>query len=144
MKVLIKNLKCCKGAAMVEFAIVLPLLLMLVFGIIEFGIMLYDKAMITNASREGARAGMVYDFPNRVTAAAIMSVVQTYTTGHMITFGAAVNPTTTIPTGICVNAGDSLSVTVTYPYTFLVLPKFVTSLVSNPLNLSATTVMRCE
>ena len=46
------------GAAMVEFAIVLPLLLILVFGIIEFGVMFYDKAVITNASREGARAGI--------------------------------------------------------------------------------------
>jgi hypothetical protein len=46
------------GAAMVEFAIVLPLLLILVFGIIEFGVMFYDKAVITNASREGVRAGI--------------------------------------------------------------------------------------
>jgi Flp pilus assembly protein TadG len=36
---------------------------MLLFGIIEFGIILYDKAMITNASREGARAGIVYSEP---------------------------------------------------------------------------------
>ena len=43
------------GAALVEFAIVLPLLLILIFGIIEFGVMFYDKAMITNATREGAR-----------------------------------------------------------------------------------------
>ena len=46
------------GAALVEFAIVLPLLLILVFGVIEFGVMFYDKAVITNASREGARAGI--------------------------------------------------------------------------------------
>ena len=46
------------GAAMVEFAFVLPLLLILVCGVIEFGVMFYDKAVITNASREGARAGI--------------------------------------------------------------------------------------
>ena len=46
------------GAAMVEFAIVLPLLLILICGVIEFGVMFYDKAVITNASREGARAGI--------------------------------------------------------------------------------------
>jgi len=46
------------GSALVEFAIVLPLLLILVFGVIEFGVMFYDKAVITNASREGARAGI--------------------------------------------------------------------------------------
>ena len=41
---------------MVEFAIVLLLLLILICGVIEFGVMFYDKAVITNASREGARA----------------------------------------------------------------------------------------
>ena len=45
------------GASAVEFAIVLPILVLLVFGIIEFSVAFYDKAMITNASREGARAG---------------------------------------------------------------------------------------
>ena len=49
-----------EGASAVEFAIILPLLLILVFGIIEFSILFYDKAMITNASREGARVGIVY------------------------------------------------------------------------------------
>ena len=45
---------------MVEFAIVLPLLLMLIFGMIEFSVMLYDKAMLTNATREGARFGILF------------------------------------------------------------------------------------
>jgi hypothetical protein len=49
-----------KGAALVEFAIVLPILLVLLFGIIDFSILLYNKASITNASREGARAGIVF------------------------------------------------------------------------------------
>lgn len=148
-----------KGAAIVEFAIVLPLLLMLVFGIIEFGIMLYDKAEVTNASREGARTGIVYDYPNRVAVSKITTVVQNYLSGHMITFGTqpTISPIvksgttdasgncTPSANGICVNAGDCLSVTVNYPYTFLALPNFVTSLVGqNPLTLSATTIMRCE
>jgi hypothetical protein len=49
-----------RGVAIVEFAIVLPLLAILLFGIIEFGFIIYNKAMITNASREGARIGIVY------------------------------------------------------------------------------------
>jgi Flp pilus assembly protein TadG len=52
-----------KGAAMVEFAIVLPLFLVLVFGMIEFSLMLYDKALITNASREAARSGIALRQP---------------------------------------------------------------------------------
>ena len=41
------------GATVVEFALVLPLLVVFIFGIIEFSLLLYNKAMITNASREG-------------------------------------------------------------------------------------------
>ena len=49
-----------RGGAAVEFAIVLPVLVLLIFGMIEFSTLLYDKGVITNASREGARAGIVY------------------------------------------------------------------------------------
>jgi len=49
-----------KGAAVVEFALILPILLLLLFGIIEFSFYMYDKAMLTNACREGARAGIVF------------------------------------------------------------------------------------
>jgi hypothetical protein len=50
------------GGAMVEFAIVLPLLLILVFGIIEFGILMYNRAVLSNASREGARYGIISEY----------------------------------------------------------------------------------
>jgi len=43
------------GLSIVEFAIILPLFLLLVFGIIEFGVMMFDKTMLTNASRNAAR-----------------------------------------------------------------------------------------
>ena len=43
-----------KGASLVEFALVLPLLMLILLGMIEFGLLLYNKQVITNASREGA------------------------------------------------------------------------------------------
>ena len=43
------------GASAIEFALLLPVLLLFLFGIIEVSILFYNKAMITNASREGAR-----------------------------------------------------------------------------------------
>jgi Flp pilus assembly protein TadG len=70
-----KLLRSYRGTAIVEFAIILPLLLVLLFGIIEFGIILYDKAVITNASREGARAGIVSQDP-RVSDSEIKQVVK--------------------------------------------------------------------
>ena len=49
-----------KGTSIVEFAVIFPLLFLLIFGIVEFGVLMYDKAILTNASREGARFGAVY------------------------------------------------------------------------------------
>ena len=45
-----------RGAAMVEFALLLPLLIMLVFGIITFGRAYFAKVELASAVREGARA----------------------------------------------------------------------------------------
>jgi Flp pilus assembly protein TadG len=46
-----------RGAEAVEFALVVPMFLLLVFGVVDFGYMINHDTMINNASREGARAG---------------------------------------------------------------------------------------
>lgn len=43
------------GAAAVEFALILPVLLMLVGGVIDFGNMYYNQILMSNAARDGAR-----------------------------------------------------------------------------------------
>ena len=147
MKTLNKNMG-QNGAAAVEFAIVLPLLVILVFGIIEFSILFYNKAMITNASREGARAGIVFvedrEDPNVLNSLNnhITDVVKAYCKDYLITFG---NDNLTIlpPSWSGAEAGDSLTVTVKYHYDFLVLPNFISKLLGG-VNLSAVTIMRLE
>lgn len=47
------------GAALVEFAIIAPLLFLLIFGIIDFGRVFFLINNLTNAAREGARLGAV-------------------------------------------------------------------------------------
>jgi Flp pilus assembly protein TadG len=135
------KVKSHKGASAVEFAIVLPLLIVLIFGIIEFSVALYDKAMITNASREGARAGIVFSDP-RIGDDEIRSVVNNYCGSHLITFGGPTGITTTIEREGA-NSGDSLTVRVAYQYTFLILPSFVADLTGG-INMAAETVMRME
>ena len=49
----------CTGQALVEMAIILPLLLLLVMGIFEFGRAMYIKNTLTQAARSGARAAVV-------------------------------------------------------------------------------------
>ena len=48
-----------KGAAVVELAVVLPLLLTIVFGIIEFGWVFMVRETLVNASREGCRVAVL-------------------------------------------------------------------------------------
>lgn len=48
-----------KGQALVEMAIILPLLMLLVIGIFEFGRAMYTKNTLTHAARAGARAAVV-------------------------------------------------------------------------------------
>ena len=130
------------GAAMVEFAIVLPLLLMLIFGMIEFSVMLYDKAMLTNAAREGTRLGILYR-PDPIPVNDIPDTVTNYLQNNLISLGDGSATWTTSVSGTCTAAGAPLTVTVTYPYRFLVLPNFITTLAPT-LTLGATTTMRCE
>lgn len=49
-----------RGQAMVEFALILPMLLILIFGILEFAFIMTDQIELNNAVREGARAGAVH------------------------------------------------------------------------------------
>ena len=124
------------GASAVEMAIVLPLLVMVVFGLIEFGLLLYNQQVITNASREGARAAIVGDCDHRLTDPQISQIVKDYcidpkdaTKKRLITFGATNNPPTVnvnpspsncTQGGSGLKTGDDVAVTVTYDYTFLV------------------------
>ena len=139
-----------RGASILEFALVLPILLVLVFGVIEFGIIFYDKAMLTNAVREGARYGIVStsSLPanQRRTKAEISEVVTNYCSNYLITFGAAVIPGVDVvpdPSGAPV-CGDDLTVSVTYYYDFLLIPNFLPGLSQAGLDLSANVMMRYE
>jgi Flp pilus assembly protein TadG len=129
------------GASAVEFALVLPLLLLLAFGIIEFSLALYDKAMISHASREGARAGVAFRIPP-VTDEEIANVVDVYLGTSLISFGAAAVAATTV-TRAGSDPGDELRVSVDYTYTFFLIPNFITDLTGG-VHLVASTVMRME
>ncbi len=63
-----------RGLATVEFALLLPVLLGLLMGMIEFGLALHDKSVLTQACREGARAGIVLR-ETKLNEAAIKAIV---------------------------------------------------------------------
>ena len=126
-----------EGASLVEFAILAPLFVVLLFGLVEFGLAMYSKGMITNASREGARFGVVYATP-RKTDGEITSKVQEYLATAGFQDDVNINVT-----GAQGTSGAPLTVSVTYPYTFQVLPNFVSGF-TGAMNLTANTVMLME
>ncbi|MDP9311079.1 MAG: pilus assembly protein [Chloroflexota bacterium] len=48
------------GQSAVEFALALPMLLMMMLALVDFGLLLYAHVQVANATREGARAGSLY------------------------------------------------------------------------------------
>ena len=113
-----------RGAAAVEFALVLPLLVLLVFGIVEFGRAYNAKVTLTHAVREGARALAVgEDDPAQVVLDAADNLDGL--TAAQLTIGACV-------------PGDPAEVEADYPFTYNI-PLFGTQTIT----LSASAVMRC-
>jgi hypothetical protein len=127
-----------RGAVVVEFALVLPLLMFLLMGMIEFGLLFYNQQVLTNASREGARAGIAHLTENE-----IKTIVVDYSQARLITFGAGPNVIANDVTvdGELGSYPENLTVGVEYSYTFLVpeLLGFGTS-----MHLNAETVMNME
>jgi len=65
-----------RGASAVEFALVMPLLLMLLFGIISTGLVFSDHLSATNAAREGARYGAAADISSTSWATSVRDRVK--------------------------------------------------------------------
>ena len=77
-----------RGAELIEMALVLPLLLLIVMGIFDFGFMFREMSVVTNAAREGARAGILPDYESD---ANVVARVQQYfdASGIDVTCGSA-------------------------------------------------------
>lgn len=100
------------GASAVEFALVVPLLLLLVFGIINFGLIFASQISLNSAARDAARAGVVAPLTG---SALTCSAIATAARSNAGTIGApasAVAVTVTGPTGTtCTLAAGSATVT---------------------------------
>ena len=121
---------------MVEFAVIAPLLFLLVFGMIEFGRLVMVQQIITNASREGARLAVLDGVTEQDVIDHVKSYLQAIPTDGALSV--AVNPESAFPPGY----GEPIDVNVEIPFSevsWLPTPMFLGGRV-----LSATTVMRRE
>jgi Flp pilus assembly protein TadG len=121
-----------RGQALVELALILPFLLLLLFGIIEFGRAFFQKNMTINAAREGARRGAVQTTWNPT------AIVNFVTYSGAITLQNLRSTARVIPT----KTGTQVTVTVTTKFK-TVVPKLLIPL-ENYTSITASATMRYE
>jgi len=136
-----------RGAALLEMAFTLPLLLLISVSIFEFGRAFEVWQVLTNAAREGARVAVL---PG-ISDAMVTARVQQYADAGVLDAG--VTPTVTIQRNSTISYGSGTAsgskVTVTYPFKFIVLQDVVRLIVNGstvgaPFTMAASATMRNE
>lgn len=140
---LLRRLRRPAGAELIEFALVLPMLLLVIVGIFDFGFMFRDFGVITNAAREGARIGVLTGY----STTDVQTRAGTYITAAGLD---ATQATTAVAIEDLAVGGTAtvkvVRVTVTYPHSFSFLGP-IASLVGGSfgsVSLRAVSTMRVE
>ena len=140
---MMKRLKGQRGAALIETAVTLPIILLVSVSIFEFGRAYQTWQVLTNAAREGARVAVLPDY----TDTDVTTTVRNYlNSGQLPNAGAAaINVVRNVPFG---NTTAS-QVTVNYPFQFMVLGPVArlvqsTSTAGAPLTMTSSALMRNE
>lgn len=130
-----------RGAVLVEFALVLVLLLVLVFGIIDFGRALYTANSLNTAAREGARYAAVLEDP-----AAMAAAIQDTVMHHMSPLGGAplARDDVTVTFNYATSGPGVQSTTVLVRYAFRPLTPIASLVGLGRLTLSASAQFRAE
>ena len=128
-----------KGQALVEFTLLLPIFLLLLFAIIDFGMGFYSWITVTNSAREGARLGVVM-----ATAQEIEDRV--YQTADLPNESTKMTVTVTNAQG---QPGESVVVKVDYDYDLItplagIVSFFSGNVLGPTLTFSSTAEMRLE
>lgn len=132
-----------RGQSLVEFALVLPLLLLLLFGIVEFALAWRSSQVITNAAREGARAAVI----GTSSEADVQAVVDS-----RLEAGGLDPASATVRLVLCSGSGclgDPDTVGIEYPHHFIVFGPLLRLFegdgqFSDDITLRSTSVMRNE
>ena len=134
-----------RGAALLETAITIPIILLISVGIFEFGRAYQTWQVLTNAAREGARIAII----SGTTDAQVRDAVTNYMTGGRLTGVASATITVqrNVPVAGWTSGGSSI--TVNYPFSFIVLNGVArlvnpSSTAGQPLTMQSVALMRNE
>jgi len=150
----------CRGQSLVEMAITLPLMLLLVMGVVDFGVVLYAHVQVAAASGQGARAGSLYagdllqsrdantaTRENIVKQAVLASMGRLDTSSPFFDLDSDVSVTypNADPTNVTAS-GEVMVVTVSYrqPLWFDILPSWITGLSGGSFPVTSRTAMRVQ
>jgi Flp pilus assembly protein TadG len=117
---------------MVELALALPILILLVAGMMEFGQVIHQYLVVTEAAREGARSAAVGN-DDIVITSIVRSAAATIDQGNL---EVSINPGTRV-------RGNSVTVSVSNPVQ-IITPLISAFFPANPYIVQATAVMRVE
>jgi Flp pilus assembly protein TadG len=150
-----------RGQAIIEMALTLPLLLLIVLGVFDFGLMFQKYEVVTNAAREGGRVGVLPDYTpalaqqraldylavggmNGTVRGSIASCAGPFATGQRCV--SAVVSDTVITGSVPAKTVKQITVTATYDYTYQFVGPIM-NLFGGTLGtsrLTAVTTMRLE
>ena len=130
-----------EGQATVEIAFLLPILMVLLYGIIAAGFLFYAFITVSNATRDAARAGSVYRLTRGASGLSLEETVENAvydpgsgrsSLGFLDTTGPSFDVASDVSASLVdvdadgiESAGDQLTVSVTYRYTIPLLSVFV-------------------
>ena len=134
-----------RGAAILQTAIALPIILMICVGIFEFGRAYQTWQVLTNAAREGARVAAV----RGTSDLEVETAVRTYLASERLGGGAAAAAPIAVNRKVALGSNTGTQVTIQYPFSFILLDpavRFVrpASTTGAPLTMSAVAIMRNE
>jgi len=132
-----------RGAALIETAITIPLILLICVGIFEFGRAYQTSQVLTNAAREGARIAILAG----VSDADVRTTVRGYMASGRLPNAATAD--VNINRNVAMGSNSASQITVNYPFQFIVLNPVVrlvspNSRTGQPLTMQAVALMRNE
>ena len=115
-----------RGSVAVEFALLVPILFLILFGIINFGVLMYNQAVITNGAREGARWAAIHttdtygiSCTNAYSSSPVnpCQTAYSYAYQNLISFGGNYSLTAIYTPSVNFNSGIPQTVQLKYTYT---------------------------